>query len=65
VYGFLIYDFDIKDLILKDTNLITICYIIKPNSIIVFNNIDKVGVGKQGITKASLLKAFNKAKMRT
>jgi hypothetical protein len=40
------------------------CNAIRPNVIVVFNNINKVGVSEQGVTKAGLLKAFNKAKMQ-
>jgi GTP-binding protein EngB required for normal cell division len=63
-YGFLIYNFDIKNLIFKDSDLIVMYNAIKLNVIVVFNNIDKVRVGRQGVTKASLLKAFNKAKIQ-
>jgi hypothetical protein len=40
------------------------CNVIRPNTIAVFDDINKVGVSKQGVTKASLLKAFNKAKIQ-
>jgi Holliday junction resolvasome RuvABC ATP-dependent DNA helicase subunit len=63
-YGFLIYNFDIKNLTLKDSDLIVIYNAIKPNVITVFDDINRVEVSKQGVTKAGLLKAFNKAKMQ-
>jgi Holliday junction resolvasome RuvABC ATP-dependent DNA helicase subunit len=63
-YSFLIYNFDIKNLILKNSDLIVIYDVIKPNAIVVFDNIDKVRVGRQEVTKTGLLKAFNRAKMQ-
>jgi Holliday junction resolvasome RuvABC ATP-dependent DNA helicase subunit len=63
-YGFLIYDFDIGNLTFKDSDLIAIYNIIEPNVIVVFNDIDRVRVGEQGVTEASLLKAFDRAKIQ-
>jgi hypothetical protein len=40
------------------------CNIIRPNTIVVFDNVNKAGVGKQRITTAGFLKAFNKAKIQ-
>ena len=65
VYGFPIYDFDIGDPTLEDTDLIAMCDAMEPNSIAVFDDIDRVGVGGRGITEAALLKVFDGNKTRT
>jgi Holliday junction resolvasome RuvABC ATP-dependent DNA helicase subunit len=63
-YGFPIYNFDIKNPTLKDSDLIAMYNTIEPNAIAVFDDIDRVGVDGRGVTEAGLLKAFNKAKMQ-
>jgi hypothetical protein len=58
-YNFSIYDFNIGDTTLEDTDLINMCDAMEPDSIALFEDIDRVETGAKGITIAGLLKAFD------
>jgi len=59
-FGFSIYTFALRDSIFIDSKMITMYLKIGPKVITVFNNINKVKIGKKGIIVNSLLKLLNR-----
>jgi Holliday junction resolvasome RuvABC ATP-dependent DNA helicase subunit len=59
-FGFTTYTFSLRDSILTDSELIIIYLKMEPKAIAIFDNINRVKIGKKGIIENGLLKLFNR-----
>ena len=58
-FNFPIYNFAIGDSTLTDSRLMAMCDDMEPNSIALFEDIDKTKIGEKGITESGLLNALD------